>query len=309
MSEVNVSASNVRDLREKTGAGMMECKKALMETKGDFEAAVDLLRKKGLSVAAKKAGRVTSEGLTSVKTEKTLGVLLEVNSETDFVARSSQFQQLVRDITDLALEVQDIEELKDSKLSSGRTVSEEIIENIATIGENLTLRRMDKLEISNGVIGTYVHNTVAANLGKISVLVGVESDAKDTDRLQKLAHQLAIHVAGNNPQSLDEASLDKSLVEKERKIFFEQSKAAGKSDEIINKMVDGRIRKFLSEVVLLQQNFLFDPKLLVSQVIEETSKELGAPIKITKFIRYELGEGVKQEEQNFAKEVAAVLKG
>ncbi|WP_341793087.1 MULTISPECIES: translation elongation factor Ts [unclassified Rickettsia] len=309
MSEVTISAASVKELREKTGAGMMDCKKALIEAKGDFEAAVDWLRQKGLSAAAKKIGRVASEGLTAVKVDGLIGVLVEVNSETDFVARNEQFQDLVRNIADCAIKLENIDELKEVKLANGKSVNEEILENVATIGENLTLRRMDILKVSAGVIGSYVHNEVTKNLGKISVLVGLESTAKDKARLEEVGKQIAVHIAGNNPQSLDASSLNPALIEHERKIFFEQSKAAGKSDDIIAKMVEGRIRKFLAEIVLLEQNFLFDTKLRVSEVIANAAKELGADIKITKFIRYELGEGIEQEEKNFADEVAAVVKG
>ncbi|WP_017208691.1 translation elongation factor Ts, partial [Rickettsia australis] len=199
-----------------------------------------------------------------------------------------------------------IDTLKTSKMQSGKSVEEEIIENIATIGENLTLRRMDILEISEGAIGSYVHNEVVPNLGKISVLVGLASNAKDKAKLEALAKQIAVHVAGNNPQSIDDSSLDQALVERERKVFFEKAKEEGKPDNIIEKMVEGRIRKFFSEVVLLQQNFLFDPKLTVAEVIKNAEKELGAEIKIAKFIRYELGEGIEYEEKNFVDEVAAI---
>lgn len=309
MSEVNINAALVKDLREKTGAGMMDCKKALMETNGDFESAVDLLRKKGLAAAAKKAGRVASEGLTAAKLNGLSGAVIEVNSETDFVARNEQFQDLVQNIATLALTNKDLEQLKNAKMPNGKTVNEDIIEHIATIGENLTLRRMDILEVSEGAIGTYVHNEVASGLGKIAVLVGLQSNATDKAKLEDLAKQIAVHIAGNNPQSIDDSSLDQELVERERKIFFEKSKEEGKPDNIIEKMVEGRIRKFFAEVVLLQQGFLFEPKLTVAEVIKNTAKELGAEIQITKFIRYELGEGIEQEEKNFADEVAAVMQG
>ncbi|HJD67874.1 MAG TPA: translation elongation factor Ts [Rickettsia endosymbiont of Bembidion lapponicum] len=309
MSEVNISASDVRELREKTGAGMMDCKKALIETKGNLEEAVDFLRKKGLAAAAKKAGRVAAEGLTAAKVDGLTGVVVEINSETDFVARNEQFQNLVTNIANLAINVKDIEELKAAKMPNGKSVEEDIVENIATIGENLTLRRMEVLKVSEGAIGSYVHNEVAPNLGKISVLVGLQSSAKDTAKLEALAKQIAVHVAGNNPQSIDDSGLDQALVERERKVFFEKSKEEGKPDNIIEKMVEGRIRKFFAEVVLLQQNFLFDNKLTVAEVIKNASEELGAEIQITKFIRYELGEGIEQEEKNFADEVAAVMKG
>ncbi|GAA5251815.1 translation elongation factor Ts [Candidatus Rickettsia kedanie] len=306
MSEINISAVAVKELREKTGAGMMDCKKALIETSGNFEEAIDFLRKKGLAAAAKKAGRIASEGLTVVKVDGLTGVVVEVNSETDFVARNEQFQDLAKDIANLAVIAKTIDTLKTSKMQSGKSVEEEIIENIATIGENLTLRRMDILEISEGAIGSYVHNEVVPNLGKISVLVGLASNAKDKAKLEALAKQIAVHVAGNNPQSINDSSLDQALVERERKVFFEKSKEEGKPDNIIEKMVEGRIRKFFSEVVLLQQNFLFDPKLTVAEVIKNAEKELGAEIKIAKFIRYELGEGIEHEKQNFVDEVAAI---
>ena len=309
MSEINISAAAVKELREKTGAGMMDCKKALIETSGNFEEAIDFLRKKGLAAAAKKVRRIASEGLTVAKVDGLTGVIVEVNSETDFVARNEQFQDLVKDIANLAVIAKTIDTLKTSKMQSGKSVEEEIIENIATIGENLTLRRMDILEISEGAIGSYVHNEVVPNLGKISVLVGLASNAKDKAKLEALAKQIAVHVAGNNPQSIDDSSLDQALVERERKVFFEKSKEEGKPDNIIEKMVEGRIRKFFSEVVLLQQNFLFEPKLTVAEVIKNAEKELGAEIKIAKFIRYELGEGIEHEEKNFADEVAAITQG
>ncbi|WP_392505946.1 translation elongation factor Ts [Rickettsia sp. 2024-CO-Wats] len=309
MSEINISAAVVKELREKTGAGMMDCKKALIETSGNFEEAIDFLRKKGLAAAAKKAGRIASEGLTAAKVDGLTGVVIEVNSETDFVARNEQFQELVKDIANLAVIAKTIDTLKTFKMQSSKSVEEEIIENIATIGENLTLRRMDILEISEGAIGSYVHNEVVPNLGKISVLVGLASNAKDKAKLEALAKQIAVHVAGNNPQSIDDSSLDQALVERERKVFFEKSKEEGKPDNIIEKMVEGRIRKFFSEVVLLQQNFLFEPKLTVAEVIKNAEKELGAEIKIVKFIRYELGEGIEHEEKNFADEVAAITQG
>ncbi|KJW04047.1 translation elongation factor Ts [Rickettsia argasii] len=309
MSEINISAAAVKELREKTGAGMMDCKKALIETSGNFEEAIDFLRKKGLAAAVKKAGRIASEGLTAAKVDGLTGVVIEVNSETDFVARNEQFQDLVKDIANLAVIAKTIDTLKTFKMQSGKSVEEEIIENIATIGENLTLRRMDILEISEGAIGSYVHNEVVPNLGKISVLVGLASNAKDKAKLEALAKQIAVHVAGNNPQSIDDSSLDQALVERERKVFFEKSKEEGKPDNIIEKMVEGRIRKFFSEVVLLQQNFLFEPKLTVAEVIKNAEKELGAEIKIAKFIRYELGEGIEHEEKNFADEVAAITQG
>ncbi|WP_341792215.1 translation elongation factor Ts [Rickettsia endosymbiont of Gonocerus acuteangulatus] len=308
MSEVNISANDVRELREKTGAGMMDCKKALIETKGNLEEAVDFLHKKGLA-AAKKAGRVAAEGLTAAKVDGLNGVVVEINSETDFVARNPEFQDLVKNIAALAINAENVEKLKTSIMPNDNSVEEDIIRCIAKIGENLTLRRMEVLKVSEGAIGSYVHNEVVPNLGKISVLVGLQSSTKDTAKLKVLANQIAVHIAGNNPQSIDNSGLDQALVERERKVFFEKSKEEGKPDNIIEKMVEGRIRKFFAEVVLLQQNFLFDNKLTVAEVIKNAAKELGAEIQITKFIRYELGEGIEQEEKNFADEVAAVIKG
>ncbi|MCC8371271.1 MAG: translation elongation factor Ts [Rickettsia endosymbiont of Pseudomimeciton antennatum] len=302
-----INAGLVKQLREKTGAGMMDCKKALLETKGDFETAIDWLRKKGLSAAAKKSDRVATEGLTAINIKDNVGAIIEVNSETDFVARNDKFQQLVRNIAILALQQNDLASLKLAKTSTGRSVDEEILDNIATIGENLNLRRMDVLRVSEGVVASYVHNTVVEGMGKISVLIGLQSTSKDKDKLLELGQKIATHIAANNPYSLDVSSLDQTLVEREKDIFFEQSKASGKPDNIIEKMVEGRIRKFLAEVVLLEQNFLFDDKLTISQVIDNTAKELGTSIKITQFIRYELGEGIKQEDKNFADEVAAVI--
>ncbi|WP_375318786.1 translation elongation factor Ts [Candidatus Tisiphia endosymbiont of Oplodontha viridula] len=302
-----INAGLVKQLREKTGAGMMDCKKALLEAKGDFETAIDWLRKKGLSAAAKKSDRVAAEGLTAVHIKDNVGTIIEINSETDFVARNDKFQQLVRNIAILALQHNDLPSLKLAKMSTGRAVDEEILDNIATIGENLNLRRMDVLQVSEGVVASYVHNTVVEGLGKISVLVGLQSTSKDKAKLLELGQKIATHIAANNPYSLDVSSLDQTLVEREKNIFFEQSKASGKADNIVEKMVEGRIRKFLAEVVLLEQSFLFDDKLTISQVIDNTAKELGASIKITQFIRYELGEGIKQENKNFADEVAAVI--
>ncbi|WP_375327308.1 translation elongation factor Ts [Candidatus Tisiphia endosymbiont of Nemotelus uliginosus] len=302
-----VDASLVKQLREKSGAGMMDCKKALVETNGDFEKAIDWLRTKGLSTAAKKANRIATEGVTAVKVQEKTGVIVEVNSETDFVARNVKFQQLVDNITELGLHYDNLESLKIAKTPSGKTVNEEILDNIATIGENLTLRRMNLLTVSEGIVSSYVHNAIVNNQGKISVLIGLESTVQDKSTLSELGRKIAIHIAANNPYSLDAASLEQAVIDRERKIFIEQSQASGKPDNIIEKMVEGRIRKFLAEVVLLEQNFLFDDKLTIAQVIKKAEIELGGAIKISRFIRYELGEGIVQEEKNFANEVAAVI--
>jgi elongation factor Ts len=301
-----VNASQVKELREKTGAGMMDCKKALLETKGDFDQAIDWLRKKGLSSAAKKADRVAVEGLTAVKTEGALGVVVEVNSETDFVAKNNIFQNLVKNIAIVALKCTDLNSLQTAIMPNGKSVTDEIIENIATIGENIKLRRMGVLKVTDGVIASYVHNSVSEGLGKISVLVALESKA-DKLKLAELGKKIAMHIAATNPQSLDITNLDQQLVQRERDIFAEQSKASGKPDNIIEKMVDGRVRKFYEEVVLLEQIFIMDNKTKISDVIANAAKELNSPIAITGFIRYGLGEGIELEEKNFANEVAAII--
>lgn len=302
-----ISASAVKDLREKTGAGMMDCKKALSETKGDFEAAIDWLRTKGLSNAAKKADRIAAEGLTAVKVEGTQGAVIEVNSETDFVARNEKFQELVTDIANLALQHSNVEELKSAKLGNGKTVSEAIVENVATIGENITLRRSQTVKVEDGVIGSYVHNAVASGLGKISVIVGLESTG-DKDKLASLGKQIAMHIAAAKPASLNVEALDPALVTREKNIFIEQAKASGKPDNIIEKMVEGRIRKLYEEVVLLEQVFIIDGKTKISEMLANTAKEIGAEVNLVDFVRFELGEGIELEEKNFADEVAAVIK-
>jgi elongation factor Ts len=300
-----ISANLVRDLREKTGAGMMDCKKALVETNGDFEAAVDWLRTKGLAAAAKKAGRVTAEGLVAVHVAGNLGAAIELNSETDFVARNELFQNLVDLVSKEAINHKDINSLLSANLPNGKTVEEEVKENVGTIGENLNLRRMGIASVNNGVIASYIHNSVVPNMGKISVLVALESTASDKSALEQLGKQIAMHVAAARPQALDSSGVDSALVERERSIFIEQSKASGKPDNIIEKMVEGRIRKFYEEIVLLDQVFVIDGKSRISEVLADASKKLGADVKINSFIRFELGEGIEVEESDFAAEVAA----
>ena len=301
-----ISANLVKDLREKTGAGMMDCKKALTETSGDFEAALDWLRTKGLAAAAKKAGRIASEGLVAAVIDGKVGAAVELNSETDFVARNEIFQKLVSNVAALALKNADIEQLKLAKMPSGKTAEEEVVEHIATIGENLSLRRVEQITVTNGVIASYIHNNVADGLGKIGVLVALESTG-DVSKLNALGKQIAMHVAAARPQALKIEEVDPKLVEREKAIFTEQSRDSGKPDNIIEKMVEGRIRKFYEEVVLLEQVFVIDGKTKIREVIENTSKEIGAPITLSAFVRYELGEGIEQEEKDFAAEVAAVI--
>lgn len=300
-----ITAALVKDLREKTGAGMMDCKKALIETNGDFENAVDWLRTKGLAAAAKKAGRIAAEGLVAASVDGTTGAIVELNSETDFVARNEKFQGLVSAITKLALKAKDIGSLKAAAMPSGKTVEEEVTENIATIGENLSLRRVESLSVSDGVVASYVHNSVSEGMGKIAVLIALESTG-DKAKLSALGRQIAMHAAATRPQSLNIESVDQTIVTRERDIFFEKSRASGKPDNIIEKMVEGSIRKFYEEVVLLEQIFVMDNKSKISEVVANAAKELGTAVTLKAFARFELGEGIEQEEKDFAAEVAAV---
>ncbi|MGE0714075.1 MAG: translation elongation factor Ts [Alphaproteobacteria bacterium] len=302
-----ITAALVKDLREKTGAGMMDCKKALGETGGDLEAAVDWLRKKGLSAAAKKAGRVAAEGLVGVAAAGPKGAAVEVNAETDFVARNEIFQGYVRAVADKALaKGGDMEGLKGEMLATGRTVADELTHLIATIGENMALRRAVRLEVAAGIVASYVHNATAAGLGKIGVLVALQSEG-DTARLEALGRQLAMHVAAANPQFLDISSVDASALDRERDVLREQARASGKAEAIIDKMVEGRLRKFYEETVLLEQVFVVDGETRVSKVVEGVAKEIGKPIKVTGFVRYALGEGIEKAQSDFAAEVAAQL--
>ena len=304
---MTVTASSVKELREKTGAGMMDCKKALVETNGDFEAAVDWLKLKGLAAAAKKSGRVASEGLTAVAVEGTKGAAIEINSETDFVAKNESFQAIVKEISTIAVGKTDLAALAAAKTKSGKSVEEEIIANIATIGENLNLRRMQSVEIKDGVIASYIHNESASNMGRIAVLVALESTG-DKAKLMDIGKQIAMHIAAARPECLDQESVPAELVQREKDIFVEQSRESGKADNIIEKMIEGRIRKFLAEIVLLDQIFVIDGKTKISDVVANLVKELDTPVKLKDYIRLEIGEGIEKEEKNFADEVAAVAK-
>ncbi len=302
-----ITASLVKELREKTGAGMMDCKRALGETSGDIEGAVDWLRKKGLAAAAKKAGRVAAEGLVGVATGGHAGAVVEVNSETDFVARNDAFQNLVRQVAGLALAKADIDAVKAAPFpDTGRSVAEELTHLVATIGENMNLRRVRRLEVAKGAVVSYVHNALTTGLGKIGVLVALESIA-DTDKLMALGRQLAMHVAAANPQFLAIADVDAASLERERDILREQAKASGKPEAIIDKMVEGRLRKYYEEVVLLEQIFVVDGESRVAKVVEASAKDAGAPIKIAGFARFALGEGIDKGSSDFAAEVAAQL--
>ncbi|RMF14446.1 MAG: elongation factor Ts [Alphaproteobacteria bacterium] len=301
-----ITAAMVKELRTKTGAGMMDCKKALSETGGDMEAAVDWLRKKGLSTAAKKSGRTTAEGLIGVMVEGTAGAMVEVNSETDFVARNEQFQNFVREAAKLALAVKgDLDALKAAEFpGTGRTVADELTHLIATIGENMSLRRAAHVAVDKGLVGSYVHGAVAEGLGKIGVLVALESDAGE-DVLAPLAKHLAMHVAATAPQALDIESLDPAVVERERNVLSEQARASGKPENIIEKMVEGRMRKFYQEAVLLEQVSVVDGEKKIAKVVEEAAKSAGTGIRLAAFVRFQLGEGIEKESGDFAAEVAA----
>jgi elongation factor Ts len=303
-----ITAALVKELREKTGAGMMDCKKALAETSGDVEGAVDWLRKKGLSAAAKKAGRVAAEGLVGVAAEGKTGAVVEVNSETDFVARNESFQGFVRAVTSLALKTDDVEKLKAAQVpGAGRNVADQLTHLVATIGENMNLRRAKRLEVANGVVVSYVHNQVAPGLGKIGVLVALESTG-DAAKLAAAARPIALHVAAANPLFLDIASVDPAALEREKEVLREQSRASGKPENIIEKMVEGRLRKYYEESVLLEQVSVVDQETRVAKVVEQIGKEVGAPVKLKGFVRFALGEGIDKKESDFAAEVAAQLK-
>ncbi|TFF25247.1 elongation factor Ts [Jiella endophytica] len=301
-----ISASMVKDLREKTGAGMMDCKTALAETNGDMEAAIDWLRTKGIAKADKKSGRTAAEGLVGIAGAGTKAVVVEVNSETDFVARNEAFQTLVREIATVALGTDGSVEAVSAATypSSDKSVADTIRDAIATIGENMSLRRSAMLSVSDGVVATYIHNQVADGLGKLGVLVALESTG-DKDKLNAFGRQVAMHVAATNPLALTAEEIDPAVAEREKAIFSEQARASGKPENIIEKMVEGRMRKFYEEVVLLKQNFVINPDLTVEKALAEAEKEIGAPAKITAFVRFALGEGVEREESDFAAEVAA----
>lgn len=303
---MSITAAMVKELREKSGAGMMDCKAALKETGGDMEAAVDWLRTKGLAKAAKKAGRVAADGLVAVAADGNKAVVVEVNSETDFVARNENFQKLVRDIAATALSVDgDVEKLAAAGYpGSEKTVDEEIKEAVGTIGENMTLRRSAGLSVSEGVVASYMHNAAGEGLGKIGVLVALES-AGDAEKLSALGKQIAMHVAATSPMALNTDELDPEAVERERAVYMEQARESGKPENIIEKMVEGRLRKFYEEVTLVKQSFVINPDLTVEGAVAEAAKELGSEIKLTGFVRMALGEGIEKEEADFAAEVAA----
>lgn len=300
-----ITAAAVKELRERTGAGMMDCKKALAETGGDMEAAVDWLRAKGLAAAAKKAGRAAAEGLIGVVVEGTRGAVVEVNSETDFVAKNEKFQDFVRNVAQLALTSGgNVENLLAAGYPGGGTVEEALTNNIATIGENQSIRRSAVLQVTEGAVVPYVHNAVAPGLGKIGVLVALESKA-DEKTLQKLGKDIAMHIAASNPLALSGDDLDPELIDRERGIALEKAKESGKPDNIAEKMVEGSIAKFRKESALLSQLFVMDNKTPVADVVASAGKEAGAQIEIAAFVRFQLGEGIEKKQDDFAAEVAA----
>jgi len=303
----NITAQMVKELRERTGAGMMDCKAALQETNGDMEQAVDLLRKKGLAKAAKKAGRIAAEGLIGLAVEGPKGVLVEVNSETDFVARNDLFQGLVKMIANVALTVgTDMEKIKAAKVGH-ITIADAIADTIAKIGENMTLRRASQLSVGTGVIASYVHNSVEEGLGKIGVLVALESTGK-ADELKRFGRMVAMHVAASNPQAIDSSGLDPEVVRREKDVLSEKFKAQGKPANMIDKIVEGGLKTFYKEVCLLDQAYIHEPDKSVSQAIKEAEGKAGGPIKVTGFVRYALGEGIDRPENDFGGEVAALVK-
>ena len=305
-----ITAALVKELREKSGAGMMDCKKALTENNGDIEAAIDWLRAKGIAKADKKSGRTAAEGLIGINGAGTSAVVVEVNSETDFVARNDAFQDLVRGVAAVAITTDGSVDAIGAATypASGKTVTDTIKDAIARIGENMTLRRAVKLSVEDGVVATYVHNAVADGLGKLGVLVALKSTG-NKDVLAAIGRQVAMHVAATNPLAIRSEEVDAEVAERERNVFIEQSRASGKPDAIIEKMVEGRMRKFFEEVALLSQAFVINPDQTVGDAIKAAEKEAGAPIEVTGMARLLLGEGIEKEESDFAAEVAAAAKG
>ncbi len=302
-----ITAALVKELRDKTGAGMMDCKKALAEVDGSMDDAVDWLRKNGLAAAAKKSGRVASEGLVAVSATGGSGAVVEVNAETDFVSRNESFQDFVEQVAKIAVETKGDEgAIRTADYpGTGRNVEEELTHNIATIGENMALRRSGYLAVSPGIVASYMHGALKPGMGKIGVLVALESNA-DSAVLEPLGKQLAMHIAAARPEWLSTDGVSQEAVERERKVLAEQAAGSGKPPEIVEKMVEGRLRKYYQEVVLLEQTFVIDNETKIAKVVENASKDAGSPIKITGFLRYELGEGIDKDEADFAAEVASL---
>ena len=302
----NITAQMVKELRERTGAGMMDCKSALQEAAGAMEQAVDLLRKRGLAKAAKKAGRIAAEGLIGVAVEDSKGVVVEVNSETDFVARNDLFQGLVKMIANVALSVgPDVEKIKAAKIGD-ITLAEGIADTIAKIGENMSLRRASSLSVANGILGSYVHNSVELGLGKIGVLVALQSTGKG-EELKRFGRMLAMHVAASNPQAIEASGLDPDLVRREKEVLADKYRSQGKPPNVIDKIVESGLKTFYKEVCLLDQAYIHDPDKTVSQAIKDSEGKVGAPIRVTGFVRYALGEGIDRPDSDFGGEVAALV--
>ncbi|WP_322990787.1 translation elongation factor Ts [Hoeflea sp.] len=306
---MSITAAMVKELRDKTGAGMMDCKKALAETNGDMEAAVDWLRAKGIAKADKKSGRTAAEGLIAVASEGTSAIVVELNSETDFVARNDGFQDLARSIANVALTTDGSADAVSAATvpSTGKSVVDTVKDAIAHIGENMSFRRSAKLSVDNGVVSTYVHNAVADGLGKLGVLVAVRSTGKP-EALAAIGRQVAMHIAATNPLALTSDDVDKDIADRERSVFIEQARESGKPDNIIEKMVEGRMRKFFEEVALMSQAFVINPDQTVAEAVKAAEADAGAPVEIAGFVRFQLGEGIEKEESDFAAEVAAAAK-
>lgn len=302
-----ITAALVKELREKSGAGMMDCKKALTENNGDLEAAVDWLRTKGLAAAAKKAGRVAAEGLVGVSVSGGKGAVVEINTETDFVSRNETFQAFVSDVAGLALAgYDDLDKLQGADYPNGDgTVADQLTQLILTIGENMNVRRVEALSVNMGVVAAYMHNATVAGLGKIGVIIALESEGDQT-KLEEFGKQLAMHIAATNPQSISKDDLDPAAIERERDVLNQQAKDSGKPEEIIAKMVEGRLRKFYEEVCLLDQTFVIDGESKVGKVLEAAGKDAGSAITVKGFVRFALGEGIEKRDEDFAAEVAAV---
>lgn len=301
----DIKASDVKELREKTGVGMMDAKKALVENNGDMEAAIDALRKSGLAKAAKKSGRTAAEGLVAIATSDKKGAVVEVNAETDFVARNEQFQTFAKKVAEIALTVNDLDGLKAADYGNGKAVEETLTGLIATIGEHMSIRRMEALEVSKGEVVSYIHSALAPNLGKIGVLVALEADASQ-DKLADLGKQIAMHVAAARPEYLDQTSVDPAAIEREKEVLTEKHRASGKPEDRLEGIVMGDLNKnFFGQICLMEQPFIMDGKTKVSQVV----KDAGADVELKAFVRFELGEGIEKQEEDFAAEVAKVVNG
>ncbi len=307
---MSITAAMVKELRDKTGAGMMDCKKALGETDGNMEAAIDWLRAKGIAKADKKSGRTAAEGLIAVASEGNSAVVVEVNSETDFVARNDGFQDLARSIASVAMSTDGSADAVSAATvpSTGKSVTDTVKDAIAHIGENMNFRRSAKLSVDDGIVATYVHNAVADGLGKLGVIVAVKSTG-NKDALAAIGRQVAMHIAATNPLALTSDDVDAAVADRERNVFIEQARESGKPEAIIEKMVEGRMRKFYEEVALLSQAFVMNPDQTVGEAVKAAAADAGAPVEVTGFVRFQLGDGIEKEESDFAAEVAAAVKG